>query len=291
MKNYINFKTYRGQNYCMVKFNKLTCLYPVFKKQKHTYWKCVCDCGKITYCRIDQLKNNEIKSCGCLKENKHVKVGDVYGRLTVIKQVESNKFNQLQYLCKCSCKDKNEVIVTANKLKSNHTRSCGCLVKEINKESHTTHGMIGTKLYSTWQSMLARCYNKNNCQYKNYGNRGISVCAEWKNSFKNFKEDMYESYLDHVEKYGEKDTTLDRIDVNRNYCKENCRWATLKEQANNKRTNILLTDSNGETKTLKQWSEYTGINENTIRKRILILNWEVDEAIYTPVYGKKRVSS
>ena len=96
------------------------------------------------------------------------------------------------------------------------------------------HGMYKTKFYTAWANAKARCNNKNSKGYKDWGGRGIKVCDRWK-YFLFFKEDMYESYLKHVEKYGERNTTLDRTDNNGNYEPSNCRWITNKEQAHNKR--------------------------------------------------------
>ena len=120
------------------------------------------------------------------------------------------------------------------------------------------HGMTGTRPYRVWQNMHRRCREKNNKEYKRYGGRGISVCEEWK-SFEVFWEDMKEGYEEHL--------TLDRIDNNKNYTKDNCRWATLEEQGNNKRNNVLLSYK-GETKTAAQWSRDLGINANIIYRRV-----------------------
>lgn len=114
--------------------------------------------------------------------------------------------------------------------------------------------------YRRWKSMLSRCYNKNHTYYYNYGGRGITVCEEWKNSYQNF--------CDWVKKSGyKKGLTLDRIDNNKGYSPENCRWATRKQQGRNQRTNKKIT-INGKTKLMCEWAEISGISEKNISKRI-----------------------
>ena len=115
------------------------------------------------------------------------------------------------------------------------TKSCGC----YHKDDMTIHGMTNTRFFRIWGQILTRCCNKNSINYSNYGGCGVTVCDRWKD-FLNFKEDMYESYLDHVKKFGEGNTSIDRIDSFGNYEPSNCRWATNQEQANNKRGTLKI---------------------------------------------------
>lgn len=134
-----------------------------------------------------------------------------------------------KYKCLCECG--NYTIVSTANLKNKTTKSCGCYNRELKAERGRKQlykdGLSNHPLYPTWSSMKARCYNKNNNRYKHYGGRGIKVCDRWKNSFKNFLEDMGEK--------PSKNHSLDRINVNGNYEPENCKWATGSEQAINKR--------------------------------------------------------
>lgn len=121
--------------------------------------------------------------------------------------------------------------------------------------------------------MIWRCYRKEHSSYKYYGGRGISVCDEWQ-SFEPFNQwAMDNGYAD--------DLTLDRIDFNGNYEPSNCRWATTKEQANNKRTSRFVT-YNGETKTITEWAEKVGISQQAMTERLNSPNWSVQEAVTTP---------
>jgi hypothetical protein len=128
------------------------------------------------------------------------------------------------------------------------------------KEFHGQSKINGkpSPTYLSWVSMRQRCYNKNHCAYKNYGGRGIMVCDEWNNNFGNFFSDMGER---------PEGKSLDRIDNDGNYNKENCKWSTQKEQSNNTRSNTYVT-INGETKRLSKWSNLFGINRATINARI-----------------------
>lgn len=197
-------------------------------------------------------------------------VGKKYGRLTVTefdhkeKRVSSTgKSCSYFYYWKCKCECGNEIVICSNNLKrtKNPTVSCGC----FNKESHaTSDGDSGTRFYGIFNKIKQRCTNPNDKKYNDYGGRGIT--CSW-NSYKEFKADMYESYIEHVNQFGEKDTTIDRIDVHGNYCKNNCRWATYKQQNRNRRNTIYVEMEDGSLMPLAEIAEKLGINRITLKSR------------------------
>lgn len=207
-------------------------------------------------------------------------VGQEFGRLRVLKRAENDKHNKSRWMCSCVCG--REVVVNASSLRRGLTKSCGCLWLEVMSETRSTHGMSKERIYSEYIGIKKRCLNKNSSGYKKYGNRGITICEEWlgENGFINFYEwAMSHGYRD--------DLTIERIDVNGNYCPENCKWITAKEQANNKR-NTLRLEYNGETHTTLEWEEITGITSGTIRQR-LWNGWSVERALTVPMkkFGKR----
>jgi len=205
--------------------------------------------------------------------------GKKFGRLLVLRHSHANK--KMAHLWECECDCGNIVKVIGQHLTGDFTRSCGCLKEEYRKfgfHSHgITHNMCFTHFYRRWSRMKERCSNKKKIYYYR---RGIKVCDRWL-KFENFKEDMYESYLEHVEKYGEKDTSIDRIDNDGNYEPANCRWLTNLGQQSNKRTNKYLT-YNGVKKTYTQWSKIMGCSITVIVNRVG-KDWSTEEVLFTPV--------
>lgn len=192
---------------------------------------------------------------------KYVHPGDRYGRLVVIEEIGSDKWGTRLWKCRCDCGEYS--IVTTRNLTAGNTKSCGCL----SLETHLTHGMRNTRFYKVWQAMKNRCRNKKLACYPNYGGRGIKYCKEWM-SLECFRDDMYESYLDHAEEYGEKNTTLDRIDVNGDYCKENCRWVTKGEQSFNRRNSTFVIYE-GKTYNLTHLARKLNVDRETIKRNLI----------------------
>ena len=155
--------------------------------------------------------------------------GKTFGRLTAISVTKKGIRNKRAWVCQCECGS--EVILQTSMLMSGHTRSCGCLHREEVGNMSRSHGLSQTPEYNVWMNMKARCSNPNNDHYKYYGGRGIRVCERWRTSFEDFLHDM-----------GSKPAakhSIDRMNNDGNYTKENCRWATANEQARNKGDNVL----------------------------------------------------
>lgn len=171
--------------------------------------------------------------------NKYDITGNVYGYLTVIKRsgMDNNRRNST-WLCKCKCGKYS--IVPRFALVGGHTTSCGCKVFE---SVNVTHGMSKTRLYSEWSKMRSRCNNASKKDFETYQGRGIAVCDEWNNDFVPFMEWALENgYRD--------DLTIDRIDNEKGYCPDNCRWITISAQQANKRNTIYI-NHHGERKCLR----------------------------------------
>jgi hypothetical protein len=201
----------------------------------------------------------------------HVKrdiIGKVFGKLTVVAYFDPD------WQCRCQC---NTMILIPRRYltrKDNPTRSCGCDFDraEVMRKVATTHGKYNTKAHKIWCGMRGRCKRQGSYTQR----RGIAVCDRWE-LFENFYADMGDPPKGH---------TLDRIDTYGDYTPENCRWATMEQQQNN-RTNNRLIELNGEVRTLAEWCKIYSIYQNTVYDRVL-KGWEIKDALTTPTYRKNK---
>jgi hypothetical protein len=201
--------------------------------------------------------------------------GMVFGKLRVngySHSVKYTKHSKAVWDCTCECGNKTKV--TTCHLTSGHTQSCGCSHVEVAKRLNYKHGMSKTRFYQIWLNMIGRCTDAKDPAYKNYGGRGITVCDEWR-SFISFYDDMFEGYTEGA--------TLDRIDNNKGYSPENCKWSTPLEQSNNRRTNRLI-EIDGQIHTLAEWCRIKKLNYKMVHRR-LTKGWDLSKALNTPKRG------
>ena len=261
-----------------------------------------------------------------MKYNNDEYIGKKFGKLTVIEIVHVDKNGKQhsgwQWKCKCDCG--NETLARPSLVLRGKKLSCGCLKKEQEYhnlgEKRKTHGKSNTRLYRIWRGMIDRCENEKTPSYKDYGSRGIKVCDEWAKSFSSFYEWAINSGYD-------ESLTIERIDVNKGYSPDNCKWITLEEQAINKQNTIwveyhgekvqlsvickklkvdygfiyyrifnmgmsadeALDTPSGETMTLLKKCEINGIDYSVVKSR-LRLGWDEEKALLTPVRSNKRNS-
>lgn len=240
-------------------------------------WVCRCSCGEERPVRSYALTHDLSTSCGNLQKH-NIRgngfddlIGQKFGRLKVIEYVNDEQGegqSKTFWKCECECGNIAERVEASN-LKTGNTTSCGC----VQDENRTKHGLSDTRVYRIWKNMIQRCENANHNNYGHYGERGISVCDEW-HDFESFYADMGEPPSDKHE--------LDRQDVNGDYCKENCKWVTRKEQMRNTRNTIYL-EYKGEKRPMAEWAELLGMNYDTLQGRIFDSGWSVEKAFEEPV--------
>lgn len=209
---------------------------------------------------------------------KAITPGDRFGRWTALEKTESRTYlsGTIIHLHECRCDCGTIQMVGSYKLRTGHSKSCGCLQSEITTRRSTKHGFSPKirdrpRIYGVWCNMINRCTNPNVRQYDDYGGRGITVCERWLNSFENFLEDMGEP---------PPGMTIDRLDNHKGYFKENCAWRTPLHQARNRRSSVVIT-FDGLTMTLVEWAEYLGVSYRMLRGR-REQGWSVERMLTEP---------
>lgn len=189
-----------------------------------TLWNCICEaCDSLIILNHKTITSKKKTTCGCKLRTLKFKSGNRFGKLTIVSEAEKSKNGVRQLLCQCDCGK--ETTVRANNLTSGNTTSCGC----VGEESRRTHGMSNTRVYQIHEGMLRRCREDLKEQFPFHAGKGVKVCKEWNpqlgGSFENFYRDMGDPPEGH---------SLDRIDGQKDYSKNNCRWATPSVQGYNK---------------------------------------------------------
>lgn len=221
--------------------------------------------------------------------------GQRFGRWTVTERGADHftKSGARLTMWNCVCDCGTHKVVSMQSLRKGASTSCGCYAKEKksrllakrNREN-AKHGASKERLHAVWSGMVNRCYNQHDNCFQLYGARGISVCEEWKNDYMMFKKWALENGYDESAEYGE--CTLDRIDNSKGYAPDNCRWVSAEDQANNRRSNVIIT-AFGKTQNLLAWAKETGINYGTLRTRIVKKKWSIEKALTDPVRGVVRL--
>lgn len=195
-----------------------------------------------------------------------------FGRITVISP--SHVHNRtLMWNCICECGKKSVVI--SSSLSNGSTKSCGCLAAETRVKGRVVHGRYRTIEYRSWRNMIDRCTYKKHKEYFNYGGRGIKICDSW------MGEAGFQTFFNDMGSRPSKKHSLDRINNEGGYCKDNCRWVTIKEQSRNKRSNVII-EYNGRSMCLTDWAVYLGISRILLATRIN-RKWSIERAFTQPV--------
>ena len=184
-------------------------------------------------------------------------IGKKFARLLVVDHSHIDSLKKHNWKCQCDCGAVK--IVRGNKLTCGEVMSCGCLKKERQKASVTTHGKSRTPIWYLWRGIRTRCLNKNDKSFKNYGGRGIRVHPAWISDFAQFLDDLPEKPQSNER------MTIDRIDNEKGYEPGNLRWATYTEQSNNRRSNVWI-EVCGQRKTQAQWDRELGKSQNYVRE-------------------------
>ena len=240
---------------------------------KHILWLCKCDCGNMRIVPGSSLKQGIVIKCEqCVRKSRKTLVGKRFGKLTVIKRTNDYITPQgkhyPKWLCRCDCGKMKEI--SQSSLESGGTKSCGC----SRYENKIKHRMTGTRIYNIWSGMKRRCNSKSNSRYNSYGGRGIKYCKEWED-FSEFSKWAFDN--------GYKDgLTLERKDVNGNYCPENCCWIPQSKQGKNRRPSLRLVDENGNERLMVDIAEELGISADVVRARYES-GWDLYSAVYTPL--------
>lgn len=207
------------------------------------------------------------------------KIGDRYFMLTVVslEVVVKNRSRAFKVRCDCG------VIkyIAKGHLQAGSAKSCGCFKGRFIRAALMTHGQANTKLYHSWRSMISRCCDTSNKSYPRYGGRGISVTSDWL-IFENFAADMGDAPT--------REASLDRIDNDKGYNKENCRWASKSEQGNNTSKSVVF-DFRGQKLPLRTIAEITGFNYNTLRTRVYRHGMTPEAAVTIPVMTASEIPS
>lgn len=209
-------------------------------------------------------------------------IGQKFGMLTVLDFIPKEKRDnpRKNILCRCDCG--NVIAVRKDLILSGRRKSCGCYQQQISKDGITKkHGLYKERIYWVYCKIKSRCYNKNCREYDNYGGRGIKICDEWLYSVEKFAEWSYANGYDKDAPKGQ--CTIDRIDVNKDYSPDNCRWITNKKQQNNRRDNRLF-EYDGEVHTIAEWSEILNIKYSTLNAGLVRYNKPLSYYVneYTP---------
>jgi hypothetical protein len=250
-------------------------------------WNCACECGSVVAVPSNRLRTGKTRSCGCLlrdftrelarghkRTTRQVNLsGNRYGRLTAIEPTDRRAGSSIVWKCACDCGT--EVFAPSTGLRSGDNTSCGCgRAARATKHGGATPNNWSPE-YVVWTGMLERCLNPNHHAFPRYGGRGITICDQWRDDFAAFRRDMGPR---------PRRATIDRIDNDLGYEPGNCRWATYKEQARNKSNNHRLTIG-GDTLTIAEWSERSGISQRRILARIR-RGWDPSRAILEALHAE-----